>query len=115
LRTQAYIEGVVNYNPELIKTAEAISIDCDIQPLLVEVRSKDHDTFMNSSDFVLAETMYRSPIKNDTQNGAATPDSDTSRLYGRWFGVKFFMDFGVKQKMRSFVSKLRARNRMYNK
>lgn len=115
LKSQAYIEGVVNYNPELIKTAEAIAIDSDIQPALVEVRSEDHNTFMNSSDFTLAETMYRSPVKNDTQGGTVSPGSDTSRVYGRWFAVKFFMDFGVKQKMRSFVTKLRARNRMYNK
>lgn len=115
LKSQAYIEGVVNYNPELIKTAEALAIDSDIQPALVEVRSQDHKTFMNSSDFALAETMYRSPVKNDTQGGTVSPDSDTSRVYGRWFAVKFFMDFGVKQKMRSFVTKLRARNRMYNK
>ena len=115
LKSQAYIEGVVNYNPELIKTAEALAIDSDIQPALVEVRSEDHNTFMNPSDFTLAETMYRSPVKNDTQDGTVSPDSDTSRVYGRWFAVKFFMDFGVKQKMRSFVTKLRARNRMYNK
>lgn len=114
LRENAYIEGVVNYNPEIVKTAEALSIDCEIVPLRVEVKSKNHSTFMGASDFVLAETMYRSPVKNDA-SGGESPDGDTSRVYGRWLSVKFIMEYGIRQRMRSFVAKVRERNRMYNK
>ena len=115
LMEDAYIEGVINYNPELIKTAEAISIDSNTTPYKVEIRSAQHNTFMTSAnnDFASVEGMYRSPVKNDT-----TPDGDTSRVYGRWFGVKYIMQSkfqAARESIRSFVLKVRARNRMYNK
>jgi hypothetical protein len=112
LLDNAYIEGVINYNPELIKTAEAISIDANTTPYRVDVRSAQHSTYMESgnNDFSSIEGMYRSPVKNDS-----TPDGDTSRVYGRWFGVKYTMEPGYRQAIRSFVLKIRARNRMYNK
>ena len=112
LQENAYIEGVINYNPELIKTAEAISIDANTTPVRVDVRSAQHSTFMLSSnnDFASVEGMYRTPVKNN-----ATPDGDTTRVYGRWFGVKYTMTPGTRQAIRSFVLKIRARNRAYNK
>lgn len=111
----AYIEGVINYNPELIKTAEAISIDSNTTPYRVDVRSAQHSTYMLSAnnDFASIEGMYRSPVKNDFN-----PDGDNSRVYGRWFGVKYTMHTTIpsyRQAIRSFVLKIRARNRMYNK
>jgi len=115
LKSYAYIEGVVNYNPELIKTAEAVSIDASEHPYIVEVRTNDHNTFMTSTDFVLAEGMYRSPVKNDTIGGVYSPDSDNSRVHGRWAALKYIMQYGYRQSIRSFVMKLRPRNRMYNK
>jgi len=115
LQDVAYIEGIVNYNPEIVKTAEAVSIDAYTQPYLVEVRTQDHDTFMDSASFQLAESMYRSPVKNDTLGGTVTPDGDTSRPYGRWIALKYIMQFGYKQAIRTFVMKVRPRNRMYNK
>lgn len=112
LEEDAYIEGVINYNPELIKTAEAISIDANTTPERVDVRSAQHSTYMLSAnnDFASIEGMYRSPVKNDFN-----PDGDNSRVYGRWFGVKYTMVPGYRQAIRSFVLKIRARNRMYNK
>jgi len=120
LKQQAFIEGVINYNPEMIKTAEALSIDAYLDPNVtgierVEVRTKDHNTFMLGSDFNYAETMFRSPIKNDTLGGTVSPDGDTSRPYGRWIGMKFFMDWGYLQSIRTFVMKVRERSRMYNR
>ena len=81
----------------------------------MEVRSAQHSTYMESTnnDFSSTEGMYRSPVKNDS-----TPDGDTSRVYGRWFGVKYIMEAkypAVRQAIRSFVLKVRARNRAYNK
>jgi len=112
LQENAFIEGVINYNPELIKTAEAISIDANTTPVRVDVRSAQHSTYMLSAnnDFASVEGMYRTPVKNN-----ATPDGDTTRVYGRWFGVKYTMTPGTRQAIRSFVLKIRARNRMYNK
>lgn len=112
LQENAYIEGVINYNPELIKTAEAISIDSNTTPVRVDVRSAQHSTYMLSAnnDFSSVEGMYRTPVKNNLD-----PDGDTSRVYGRWFGVKYTMTPGTRQAIRSFVLKIRARNRMYNK
>ena len=112
LQEDAYIEGVINYNPELIKTAEAISIDSNTTPVRVDVRSAQHSTYMLSAnnDFASIEGMYRTPVKNDSN-----PDGDNSRVYGRWFGVKYTMTPGTRQAIRSFVLKIRARNRMYNK
>jgi hypothetical protein len=112
LLDNAYIEGVINYNPELIKTAEAISIDSNTTPVRVDVRSAQHSTYMLSAnnDFASVEGMYRTPVKNN-----ATPDGDTTRVYGRWFGVKYTMTPGTRQAIRSFVLKIRSRNRMYNK
>lgn len=120
LKQQAFIEGVINYNPEMIKTAEALSIDAYLDPNVtgierVEVRTKDHNTFMLGSDFNYAETMFRTPIKNDTLGGTVSPDGDTSRPYGRWIGMKFFMDWGYLQSIRTFVMKVRERARMYNR
>lgn len=120
LKQEAFIEGVVNYNPEMVKTAEALSIDAYLDPNVtgierVEVRTKDHNTFMLGPDFNYAETMFRSPIKNDTQGGTVSPDSDTSRPYGRWIAMKFVMDWGYLQSIRSFVMKVRERARMYNR
>jgi hypothetical protein len=112
LQEDAYIEGVINYNPELIKTAEAISIDSSAYPYRVDVRSAQHSTYMEAAnnDFASIEGMYRTPVKNDSN-----PDGDNSRVYGRWFGVKYTMQPGNRDAIRSFVLKIRARNRMYNK
>lgn len=112
LEEDAYIEGVINYNPELIKTAEAISIDSSAYPYRVDVRSAQHSTYMlgANNDFASIEGMYRTPVKNDSN-----PDGDNSRVYGRWFGVKYTMQPGNRDAIRSFVLKIRARNRMYNK
>ena len=63
-----------------------------------------------NNDFASIEGMYRTPVKNDSN-----PDGDNSRVYGRWFGVKYTMTPGTRQAIRSFVLKIRARNRMYNK
>jgi hypothetical protein len=112
LQENAYIEGVINYNPELIKTAEAISIDANTMPERVDIRSAQHNTYMlgTNNDFASIEGMYRTPVKNDSN-----PDGDNSRVYGRWFGVKYTMVPGYRQAIRSFVLKIRSRNRMYNK
>lgn len=114
LQAQAFIESVINYDPNLNKTAEALRLETYTTPERVEVRTVDQYTYMTSADFTLREGHYDSPVKSPVINGSS-PDADNGKMFGDYIAVKFIFAVGVKQLLRTVIMKIRPRTRYYNR
>lgn len=82
-----YIEPVINYNSDVIKSFTAIYVNSDNPPDRVEFFTPGQQTFLVASDFEAREGMWVSEIKNDS-TATGNVDSDTSQMYGRYIRVK---------------------------
>lgn len=114
LTDTAHIQGVVNYDPESIKTAEAIRVDSVVAPFFVEIDSANHHTEMDNVDFEGREGNYDAAIKNDMTT-TLNPEADGGKVFGRWITAKIVMESGVYQSVRSFIMKVRNRAREYRR
>jgi hypothetical protein len=109
-----HIEGVVNIDPNLSKTYEAIQVVSNTTPQRVDFSTRDHVSFLTSAEFEELEDFYYSAVKNDS-TGTGVNSNDTSRLWGRFLKVKFIFASGAFQKLVNYVVKYRPNPRLYNR
>ncbi len=114
LTENGYISSIININPDVIKTAEAIRIDSDITPFRVEFTTDTQTSYLDEAEFTLREGNYESPVKN-TLDSLGSNSGDTSRLYGRYIIAKQYFEHGVYQKIRNIIMKVRSRTRLFNR
>lgn len=109
-----HIEGVVNIDPNLSKTFEAVQVVSDTTPDRLDFGTRDHISFLTSAEFEELEDFYYSPVKNDS-TVTGTNSGDTSRLWGRYMKIKMRFAPNLFQKLINYVIKYRANPRLYNK
>lgn len=109
-----YIEGVVNIDPNLSKTYEAIQAVTHTTPKRVDFTTRDHVSYLDDVEFEELEDFYYAPVKNDSTISGVN-SGDTSRLWGKYMKIKLKFQGGVFQKLLNYVVKYRANPRLYNK
>ena len=109
-----YIEGVVNYDPNLSKTYEAIQAVTSTTPKRVDFTTRDHVSYLDDVEFEELEDYYYAPVKNDS-TVTGINSGDTSRLWGKYLKIKLKFQAGVFQKLLNYVVKFRPNPRLYNK
>lgn len=105
----AFIESVMNYDPNMSKNFEAIQVSSEITPYQVNFTTKQHASNNSNADFELREELYYAPIRN---NGV--PTNDTSRLWGSYIKTKISFQGGIYQKLFNYIIKFRPMPRLYN-
>jgi hypothetical protein len=111
-RIRAFLEGVVNPFPDQSKKFVAIQALSDNVPDRIELKTKDHESFLVSADFDPEDDAWRTPIKNDiltSQTG--DPNDDTESLIGAYMRIKFKFFNGAYNKLNNLVVKVRQRLR----
>jgi hypothetical protein len=110
------ITMVMNYDPNQAKIFDALQLQSQLVPASVRFYTPTHESFLESSDWDLREGLYYAPVKNDTLTAAGGLNSlDTSRLWGKWLKIKFFIGTGsTKQKLINAVVRFRPMTRLYN-
>lgn len=109
-----YIEGVVNYDPNLSKTYEAVQAVTSTTPKRIDFGTRDHVSYLDDVEFEELEDYYYAPVKNDS-TVTGINSGDTSRLWGKYLKIKLKFQAGVFQKLLNYVVKFRANPRLYNK
>lgn len=110
--SEPFLEGVVNPFPDQSKKFVAIQALSDNVPDRIELKTKDHESFLVSADFDPEDDAWRTPIKNDiltSQTG--DPNDDTQSLVGSYMRVKFKFFNGAYNKLNNLVVKVRQRLR----
>jgi len=108
------ITGVINIDPNMSKTYEALQVVSHTTPKRLDFTTRDHVSFLVDSEFEEREDFYYAPVKNDSTI-AGVNSSDTSRLWGRYLKIKFTFEGNVFQKLIDYVVKFRSNHRLYNK
>lgn len=109
-----HLEGVVNIDPNLSKTFEAVQVVSDTTPDRLDFATRDHISFLTSAEFEELEDFYYAPVKNDS-TGTGVNSGDTSRLWGRYLKIKMRFAPNLFQKLINYVVKYRANPRLYNR
>ncbi len=109
-----HIEGVVNIDPNLSKTFEAVQVVTHTTPERIDFGTRDHVSFLTSAEFEELEDFYYAPVKNDSTITGIN-SGDTSRLWGRYLKVKLTFAPNLFQKLVDYVVKYRSNSRLYNK
>ena len=110
--SEPYLEGVVNPFPDQSKKFVAIQALTDNVPDRIELKTKDHESFLVATDFDPEDDAWRTPIKNDiltSQTG--DPNDDTESLVGSYMRIKFKFFNGAYNKLNNLVVKVRQRLR----
>jgi hypothetical protein len=110
--SEPFIEGVVNPFPDQSKKFVAIQALSDNVPDRIELKTKDHESFLVSADFDPEDDAWRTPIKNDiltSQTG--DPNDDTESLIGAYMRIKFKFFNGAYNKLNNLIIKVRQRLR----
>jgi hypothetical protein len=110
------IIGVMNIEPNLAKNFEAIQVNSEFSPSGVDFFTKNHQSYLDETEWEAREGYYYSPIKNDILTAPlGTPVEDTSRLWGKWLKVKVYLEStGNVQRLVNFIIKFRPMPRLYN-
>lgn len=110
------ITGVMNIEPNLSKNFEAIQVNSEFSPSGVDFFTKNHQSYLDETEWEAREGYYYSPIKNDILTAPlGTPVEDTSRLWGKWLKVKVYLEStGNVQRLVNFIIKFRPMPRLYN-
>jgi hypothetical protein len=110
--SEPYLEGVVNPFPDQSKKFVAIQALTDNVPDRIELKTKDHESFLVATDFDPEDDAWRTPIKNDILTSQTSdPNDDTVSLIGSYMRVKFKFFNGAYNKMNNLVVKVRQRLR----
>lgn len=110
LSKEFFIEPVINYNSDVIKTFNAIYVNADNPPDRVEFRTPGQETFLVASDFEAREGMWVSEIKNDS-TATGFNDGDTSQMFGRYIRVKLIYLPDKKESLRDVRIRLMFNSR----
>ncbi len=109
-----HITHVVNADPNLSKTYEAVQVVSETTPNRLDFTTRDHVSYLTSGEFEELEDFYYAPVKNDS-TGTGLNNGDTSRLWGRYMKIKFTFAPNVFQKLFNYIIKFRPNSRLYNK
>ena len=110
--SEPFLEGVVNPFPDQSKKFVAIQALSDNVPDRIELITKDHESFLVSTDFDPEDDTWRTPIKNDILTSQTSdPNDDTESLVGAYMRVKFKFFNGAYNKLNNLVVKVRQRLR----
>jgi hypothetical protein len=110
--SEPFLEGVVNPFPDQSKKFVAIQALSDNVPDRIELKTKDHESFLVSADFDPEDDAWRTPIKNDILTSQTNdPNDDTESLVGAYMRVKFKFFNGAYNKLNNLVVKVRQRLR----
>jgi hypothetical protein len=109
-----YIEGVVNIDPNLSKTYEAVQAVTHTTPKRIDFGTRDHISYLDDVEFEELEDYYYAPVKNDSTVSGVN-SSDTSRLWGKYMKIKLKFQAGIFQKLFNYIIKYRPNHRLYNK
>lgn len=110
--SEPFLEGVVNPFPDQSKKFVAIQSLSDNVPDRIELKTKDHESFLVSTDFDPEDDAWRTPIKNDILTSQTSdPNDDTESLVGSYMRVKFKFFNGAYNKLNNLVVKVRQRLR----
>lgn len=104
---------VLNIDPNLSKQFIALQANTNVVPDRIDFTTRDHTSFLTSSDFEEREDYFYSTIKNNAVAGVVTGDS--SRLFGRYLLIKLNFDTAVDQRLINFIVKIREKNRLYSR
>jgi hypothetical protein len=98
-----------------IKLWLATMINCESNPYLVKFYTKDHESYLDTTDFDMKLDQYSSAIKNDilTSSTGTNNDEDTSNLYGQYLLSKYYFPVGTFQKIVDWVIKYIPMKRNY--
>jgi hypothetical protein len=110
----ATVDFCFNDQPEIQKTAVAISVDSATTPDRFDFETRGHSSYLLSSEFEALEDQYRSPVKNDSSSTGVN-DGDTTRVFGRYVFAKITMLYGANNWVRSVIMKMRPRHRLPNR
>lgn len=112
-----YVEAVMNYDPNVIKSMLALQFTTDNIPNFVELETKLHKSYLEGSDFEIAEGLYFAAIKNDStisvDNPLGSNEEDTSRLHGQYLKVKLYFQPRAYQRLFNFIVKYIDNSRNY--
>jgi len=111
------ITGVMNIEPNISKNFEAIQVNSEISPSFADFFTKNHQSYLDDTEFDAREGYFYSPIKNDILTApSGTPTENTTRLWGKWLKVKLYLEASGNNKNRliNFIVKFRVMPRLYN-
>lgn len=110
------ITGVMNIEPNLSKNFEAIQVNSEITPSGADFFTKNHQSYLDETEWESREGYFYSPIKNDILTAPfKTPVEDTTRLWGKWLKVKIYLEgTNNNQRLVNFIIKFRPMPRLYN-
>jgi len=110
------ITGVMNIEPNISKNFEAIQVNSEISPSYADFFTKNHQSYLDETEFDAREGYFYSPIKNDILTAPlGTPTENTTRLWGKWLKVKIHLEgINNNQRLINFIVKFRVMPRLYN-
>lgn len=110
------ITGVMNIEPNISKNFEAIQVNSEISPSFADFYTKNHQSYLDETEFDAREGYFYSPIKNDILTApSGTPIENTTRLWGKWLKVKLYLEgTNNNQRLINFIVKFRVMPRLYN-
>ena len=111
------ITGVMNIEPNISKNFEAIQVNSEISPSFADFYTKNHQSYLDDTEFDAREGYFYSSIKNDILTApSGTPIENTTRLWGKWLKVKLYLEASGNNKNRliNFIVKFRVMPRLYN-
>ncbi len=101
---QGYIEGVINRDDESTKWMDSIAVDSEITPERFDFATKNHASFLTSSEFEMYEDSFFGPVKEDSTTTGIN-DGNTTLLFGKYMLAKMYFAVGVYQKLTNFIVK----------
>jgi len=116
-QADSYITLLFNTDINLSKEYLAIWVASLLTPARFDFYTKNHQSFLVSSDFENNLDFNTSYIKNDilTSTDKVSNNQDTSNLFGQYLQMKMTFSRGVFQKITDLVLKFFAQFRTYNK
>lgn len=112
-------EAVINANPEISKDALSLMVEGYSVPEYTEINTNTHKTHMDSGDYTARESAWVTPVLMDqtvtAKNPTGSNKGDGSRVWGKYARVLFQGSANTYNAFKSFVLKVRVRDKTYNK
>ena len=115
--SDGYITLLFNKDVNLSKQYLALWVASLLAPARFDFYTRNHQSFLLSSDFENNLDYQTSYIKNDilTSSNGQNNNEDTSNLFGQYLEMKMTFTKGIFQKITDLVLKFFAQFRTYNK
>jgi hypothetical protein len=91
-------------------------VNSEISPSYADFFTKNHQSYLDETEFDAREGYFYSAIKNDILTAPlGTPIENTTRLWGKWLKVKIYLEgINNNQRLINLIIKFRAMPRLYN-